>query len=652
MHSKFIKATAAVSAATVSSFALAGGGDTFNVGFSDAAYYNIASGGIDPASPNYNGQSVAADAGRYMGSFGWSNVVLDVCWNTGSAYSCWASESTFAMSMTDGIDTGFFNVGTPVAENLGSDIEGACAIYPTDGSAAAGETLFDPFAFQVDASGNVEVAVYQAWDDGTGMAGGSVVTADCFFTLAGEVPAGCDGATGSCSEVHPEPGCDDLTCCAIVCDAAAGGDPFCCEVSWDSTCVDNAIALCGIYIYTCENPAYSNDCATSPMMLDLDTPVAFNTVGANTDGPPEIDCGSADEDYPIWSDLWYMVDAVDGGIMTATCCNTADFDTKIAIYDAGEIGSTFDPSTLPTSFLICNEDCDDPTFFTSEALVAVDAGRQYLVRLGGFVQATGQGDLVVSIDAPEPPIPPQTCDIPGPDTFTQNITDVMTAGGVACAGGGITTENNYCRIYTAADMGNDQFTIDCIRFGMTNPGSYLPAAINVLKSPTGSVDVYADLELLATNPFGLYTTDGLEYNVVTFPDGVNVDLSDGSALVIEVSIPQALDGFVSFGGGTAVDVSSGTTYLRSGSCGIAEYITVGSIGFDLEWFVYTDGTAGGGQPDCPGDFNGDGQVDGADFGFILAAWGTCGGCPEDLNGDGEVNGADVGLVLSVWGACP
>jgi hypothetical protein len=228
----------------------------------------------------------------------------------------------------------------------------------------------------------------------------------------------------------------------------------------------------------------------------------------------------------------------------------------------------------------------------------------------------------------------------------------MTVGGVACAGGGITTENNYCRIYTAEDMGNDQFTIDCIRFGMTNPGSYLPAAINVLKSPTGSVDVYADLELLATNPFGLYTTDGQEYNVVTFPDGVNVDLSDGSALVIEVSIPQALDGFVTFGGGTAVDVSNGTTYLRSGSCGIAEYITVGSIGFDLEWFVYTDGTAGGGQPDCPGDFNGDGMVDGADFGFILAAWGTCGGCPEDLNGDGEVNGADVGLVLSVWGACP
>ena len=57
-------------------------------------------------------------------------------------------------------------------------------------------------------------------------------------------------------------------------------------------------------------------------------------------------------------------------------------------------------------------------------------------------------------------------------------------------------------------------------------------------------------------------------------------------------------------------------------------------------------------PPCPGDFNGDGQVNGADFGALLAAWGDCGGCPEDLNGDGAVNGADVGLLLAVWGLCP
>ncbi len=56
--------------------------------------------------------------------------------------------------------------------------------------------------------------------------------------------------------------------------------------------------------------------------------------------------------------------------------------------------------------------------------------------------------------------------------------------------------------------------------------------------------------------------------------------------------------------------------------------------------------------DCNGDFNNDSIVDGADFGALLAAWGSCSGCPEDLNNDNEVNGADVGLILAYWGVCP
>ena len=57
--------------------------------------------------------------------------------------------------------------------------------------------------------------------------------------------------------------------------------------------------------------------------------------------------------------------------------------------------------------------------------------------------------------------------------------------------------------------------------------------------------------------------------------------------------------------------------------------------------------------DCAGDFNGDGIVNGADFGSILAAWGACPSpCPQDLNGDGSVTGADVGAFLALWGVCP
>lgn len=52
---------------------------------------------------------------------------------------------------------------------------------------------------------------------------------------------------------------------------------------------------------------------------------------------------------------------------------------------------------------------------------------------------------------------------------------------------------------------------------------------------------------------------------------------------------------------------------------------------------------------CPGDFNNDGQRNGADLAFLLSAWGTAGG---DLNGDGLTNGADLAFLLSGWGVCP
>lgn len=48
----------------------------------------------------------------------------------------------------------------------------------------------------------------------------------------------------------------------------------------------------------------------------------------------------------------------------------------------------------------------------------------------------------------------------------------------------------------------------------------------------------------------------------------------------------------------------------------------------------------------PADLNGDGVVDGADLGLLLADFGGPGA--GDLNGDGIVNGADLGLMLVEW----
>lgn len=64
----------------------------------------------------------------------------------------------------------------------------------------------------------------------------------------------------------------------------------------------------------------------------------------------------------------------------------------------------------------------------------------------------------------------------------------------------------------------------------------------------------------------------------------------------------------------------------------------------------SDGTLG--VEGIEGDLNDDGEVNGADLGILLAAWGDCpkkGACPADLNGDGDVNGADLGILLANWG---
>ena len=52
---------------------------------------------------------------------------------------------------------------------------------------------------------------------------------------------------------------------------------------------------------------------------------------------------------------------------------------------------------------------------------------------------------------------------------------------------------------------------------------------------------------------------------------------------------------------------------------------------------------------CLADLTGDGQVNGADLGLMIAAWGTSDG---DLTDDGITNGADLGLLIAAWGLCP
>ncbi|MDI9402669.1 MAG: FG-GAP repeat protein [Limnohabitans sp.] len=56
-------------------------------------------------------------------------------------------------------------------------------------------------------------------------------------------------------------------------------------------------------------------------------------------------------------------------------------------------------------------------------------------------------------------------------------------------------------------------------------------------------------------------------------------------------------------------------------------------------------------PACPGDVDGDGDVDAADLSGLLIAWGSANAGGADVNRDGQVTAADLSLLLVNWGAC-
>ncbi len=137
-------------------------------------------------------------------------------------------------------------------------------------------------------------------------------------------------------------------------------------------------------------------------------------------------------------------------------------------------------------------------------------------------------------------------------------------------------------------------------------------------------------------------------------------LDDGAdvATGVEIAIPLVVLGHengdpiavAAFVNGSAHDFVSNQVLGPlggAGNLGEPRVIDFASIPGD-QFVVVLEGES----PPCTGDFNGDGQVNGADFGSLLAAWGPCADCSPDLNGDGVVNGADVGLLLAVWGPCP
>jgi hypothetical protein len=81
------------------------------------------------------------------------------------------------------------------------------------------------------------ISPFDAWTQ-PGQTGNYVIE----LNAVGPIPSACAVEnTSSCFIVHPLPYCNDPACCVTTCTV----EPFCCDVTWDATCVEVAEFLCG-----------------------------------------------------------------------------------------------------------------------------------------------------------------------------------------------------------------------------------------------------------------------------------------------------------------------------------------------------------------------------------------------------------------------
>ena len=454
----------------------------------------------------------------------------------------------------------------------------------------------------------------------------------------------CDCFTGSdCQIPHDYPGCEDPLCEAIVC----GFDDFCCTDEWDDTCSETANALCGAGGFDCDYP----ECTVQEI----------EQCGESlNDG-----CNVAKGEEPAYQDI-SAGDTICGTYYQSTADEIRDTDWYRFTIDQKSIVTWTVHSSLSVDAFIINDQCGDELAIVgigsgdcpSVASACLDAGTYV-----GFVAIGTPGDIpcgtspysdytanlaVEAVDGC-----PGFDDCPGgTDELTQNSGFDINIGGIGCAANGITTENWYARAYdlsTGALAGSD-VQITCVEWGSQNTGSDVPAKIAIYLDTDGGAPQApgVDMELLGErDTVSVSANFGLQRAAFDPPICVPAD----SNIVVTLYLDPATDGFASFAGNS--DAEDGPTYILSESCGLTAFTPLADIGFpDNKWVHIVEATAGCASNDCPADINNDGQVDGADFGLLLSAWGPCPGCPEDLSGDGVVDGADVGLLLAAWGSCP
>jgi len=347
------------------------------------------------------------------------------------------------------------------------------------------------------------------------------------------------------------------------------------------------------------NSLLNDDCSNAKPITSEFT--AFSTVGATTDGLTHPSCQFGGF---TGNDIWFTYTApITGELLVTTCENlgaSANYDTDLVLYSAS--GAPCPPTSA--FLLACNDDdlsnpCGTQAGgYKSTIRYNAVAGQQFLIRVGGFSEGnTGSGQLRVKV---------------GPSNDDCSNAIPITAGLTAFSTLGATTDG---LAHSSCKFGGQ--TGDDIWFTFTAPCTS-ELLITTCENLGGSAN---------------YDTDLVLYNAA----GAPCPPTDAFLVACNDDDPDNFCG--TFAGGykstIRASVVAGEQYL----------IRVGG---------FAPGVNGTGTlliqcaTTCPGDVNGDGQVNLADLNLVLANFGA--GSGGDANGDGLTNLADLNLVLANFGS--
>ena len=131
-------------------------------------------------------------------------------------------------------------------------------------------------------------------------------------------------------------------------------------------------------------PSNNDNCANAQAISDAKN-LAFDTRGKTFDGPGL--CMTS-------PNIWYCYTASCTGNATVSLLGSS-YDTMLAVYNK------CDPNPTTSRMIACNDDF--PPGHQSQITFTATAGSKYLIEVGGYGSATGQGILNVSCQPTTPP---------------------------------------------------------------------------------------------------------------------------------------------------------------------------------------------------------------------------------------------------------